>query len=71
MTDPAQVLNKISQVAESSWCDSVILKEFVDNISAACEYTFKAKPQNVFCPCGQPHKVNWQKKEHFEADYTA
>ncbi len=57
--DPAQLLDYVLQVSDKPWCDRALAGELLAAIETACRRRFGNSAQGVFCPFGEPRKVNW------------
>lgn len=69
LTDSANVLDWILQVAAKGWCTGDLLKAFLDQLAIVCLAAYGDTPQGCFCPQGQPSEVKWTglKNEQYSA----
>ncbi len=63
LTDTAEIIDFIFQVAGKGWCKSKHIKEFVDCLNEVSDLYFDNSAQGVICPFGSFMKIDWNKKE--------
>lgn len=62
LTDTAEIIDFIFQVAGKGWCKSKHIKEFVDCLNEISYLYFDTSAQGVICPFGSFMKIDWNKR---------
>jgi hypothetical protein len=63
-TNPTRLLDFILQVSDKPWCDRALAGELLAAIETACWDQFRDTAQGVYCPSGQPMRVDWAKSTY-------
>lgn len=66
LTNTAEIIDFIFQVARKGWCKSKHIKEFVDCLNEVSDLYFDTSAQGVICPFGSFMKIDWNKREKTE-----
>lgn len=71
LTDPAQALDFVFQIAEKGQNVQADydLSNFVRLLAKATNHHFGDMAQGVFCPSGEPRLVNWKTRESLPAGF--
>ncbi|MFT6503015.1 MAG: hypothetical protein ACJASQ_003147 [Crocinitomicaceae bacterium] len=62
LTDTAETIDFIFQVAGKGWCKSKHIKEFVDCLNEISDLYFDTSAQGVICPFGSFMKIDWSNR---------